>query len=400
MEDLLGVKYVFIESDYTYGTIGTNIRKLVTSGDDAYDLIINDLYEQAALTYEGMYVNINGFENFDLSRTYWYAHYMEDLKIINDRMFIMAGDYFMDVIGSAHALFYNKPMMESIYGDPEAIYEDVIQNAWTLDKMTEYINGAYADLNGDGKINDGDRMGFMCNGTWGSACPFIISADVKFIERDDETGSIEFVFNNERSVKLLEKLNLLFYADGTNTAPEDASTEGLINHFGSEETLILGYNRIGYLEKMRDIEFDIGVVPYPKYDETQEKYVTATHDTTEIGTIPITEKDSEFVSIVIEVSNRETQKYVVPAYYESALKIKYARDETTAMMIDIIHDNFGRTFATAFNNSLNSFGLSTFTTNITNHTNNFESTYSKTVKSATRALEKLVTKTEENTYAS
>lgn len=399
VEEMLGVKFVFTESDYDYGAVKAAISALVLSADDVYDLIVNDLYPAAELTYEGMFININDAENFDYSKSYWYSGYMEDLKLTVDRMFIMAGDYFMDVIGSCHALFYNKQMMESYYTDPDCVYEDVIANSWTFDKFLTYVLGAYQDLNGDGKLNDGDQMGYTCNGRWGSAIPFMIGADIKFIERAEDY-TISFSFNNERSVKLLEKLNEIFYSEATQTAPKDPSTEGLITLFGAEQTLFLGYQRLGYLEKMRDITFDIGVVPYPKLDDTQSYYITSSHDTTEIGTIPVTVTDTNFVTTVIEVCNRETQNYVIPAYYESALKVKYARDDTTAMMIDIIHDNFGSTFPLGYGVALNNFPLNlSFGTPLASNKTDFVSAYDKNVTAAQTKLESIVEQVIANTNA-
>ena len=69
-EDLLGVKLIFTESDYDYGAVTANIRKLILSADDAYELIINDLFPAAELTYEGMFVNVNNAENFDFTKSY------------------------------------------------------------------------------------------------------------------------------------------------------------------------------------------------------------------------------------------------------------------------------------------------------------------------------------------
>lgn len=400
VEDLLNIKFAFTESDFDYNSVKTAISSLILSADDVYDVIINDLFRMAELTYEGMFININNMENFDYSKTYWYSGYMEDLKLTNDRMFIMAGDYFMDVIGSCHALFYNKQMMESFYSDPDCVYNDVIDGSWTFDRFLTYVLGAYQDLNGDGKLNDGDQMGFTCNGRWGSAIPFMIAANITFIERSEDY-TISFAFNNERSVTLLDYLNKIFYSDATQTAPSDASTDGLITLFGAEQTLFLGYQRLGYLEKMRDINFDIGVVPYPKMDDSQSNYVTSSHDTTEIGVIPVTVTDTDFVSACIEVCNRETQTYVIPAYYESALKVKYARDEATATMIDIIHDNFGSTFPLAYSTSLNSFLLSTaFANPLGSKSTDFASAYDKGESAALEKLQKIVDSVIENTPAS
>jgi len=106
---------------------------------------------------------------------------------------------------------------------------------------------------------------------------------------------------------------------------------------------------------------DIGIVPYPMVYASDQRYVTSTHDTSELGAILATAKDMGFTTTVIEVLNRETAKLLMPKYYKEALQIQYVDDSTAASMIDIIHDNFGNSFALAYNNALGSVMLQSFT---------------------------------------
>ena len=122
VEELLNIKLVFTESSYTYSTAESNIRKLVMAGDDVYDVIINDVRSLIALTDENILANVYDMDNFDMTQTYWYSDAMEDLTLLPDHMYVMAGDYFTDVIMSCHALFYNKNLCEAYFDDPEYIY--------------------------------------------------------------------------------------------------------------------------------------------------------------------------------------------------------------------------------------------------------------------------------------
>ena len=65
--------------------------------------------------------------------------------------------------------------------------------------------------------------------------------------------------------------------------------------------------------------------------------MTSAHDTSEIGLMPVTMPPERlsFTSAVLEVLTRESGKEVLPVYYESSLKIKYTRDEESAMMIAV-----------------------------------------------------------------
>jgi len=399
VEELLGVKLVFTETNYDYGAVASNIRNLIMAGDDAFDVIINDLFPFCDLTFEGMFLNVNDSKIIDFDQNYWYKGYMESLKLTGDRTYLLAGDFFMDIISSAHALFYNKDMFNNIYGNPDIIYDHVLKGDWTLDTMTAYVNELYNDLNGDSTVNEDDQFGYACIGMWGSMIPFVVGADINFTSRSAD-GTIEgFDYNNERSVNLLERMVSLFYSEGTISSISSWSAQGLIDFFANGNVAFVGYQRLGSLEKMRDITFEIGIVPYPKYDENQKNYVTSSHDTTEIGAIPMTCGDLDFVSTVLEVLNRETGRIVIPQYYENALKMKYTRDQISAQMIDIIHDNFGSTFPIGYGNALNGILLATsFSTPLTNKSTDFVSNYTKVEKSLNKAWSTKFAQFIENSY--
>ena len=55
--------------------------------------------------------------------------------------------------------------------------------------------------------------------------------------------------------------------------------------------------------------------------------------------VPLTVSDVERTSIILEALNAETYKTVVPAYYEIALKVKYARDNESVEMMDMIMES-------------------------------------------------------------
>ncbi len=120
VEELLNIKLDFTESDYTYSNAESSIRTFVMAGDDLYDLIINDDRSLIALTDENIFYNLANYgQNFDLNQTYWYTDTMDDLVLVPGHSYVMAGDYFLDCLASAHCLFYNKQMCEDAYGDAE-----------------------------------------------------------------------------------------------------------------------------------------------------------------------------------------------------------------------------------------------------------------------------------------
>ena len=164
---------------------------------------------------------------------------------------------------------------------------------------------------------------------------------------------------------------------------------GLRNLFENKLSLICLYQRLNDISKMRDFEFDVGPIPYPKLYES-DKYFTSIHDTTEMGAIPVTSPDIDFDTVCIEVLSRETAKILIPVYYDQALKVKYSADLKVAQMIDLIHDNFGSSFVLCYNNAMGDSMLQMFTDLVSADSTDFASAYKKKEKVLKKMCDKMV----------
>lgn len=394
VEETLNVKLVYTDYDVNYASAAAEISKLVMSGDDLYDIIISKLYPMAGLSAEGNFRNIANAPYIDTTQDYWYDGYMSELSLDGKKEYILAGDYFIDVLRSAHALYFNKDLLETHTGDGDALYKDVLDNKWTFDTFLTYVNGMYSDLNGNSEHDIGDQYGYVAFQTWGPMIPFLVSAGLKLTEKTSD-GKLKIAMNNENSVRLLELLNKIFYSEATCVTEFMKLDEDAIqtqnNLFRNGRSLFLGSNRLGSLELLRDVEFEVGIVPYPKFDPNQKEYVSSSHDTTEIGVIPVTCQNFENVCAVLEVLNRETAKLVIPAYYETGLKVKYSRDDYSSQMIDIIHGNIGGSFALAYSNNCDAiFQQTAFYLPLSRKSNDFSSNFAKYEAAAQAKLDKLV----------
>ena len=393
----LNISLAYEDVNYSYDQVASNLRTLLQSGDASYHLIINDIYGLAPITPEGLFHNVYDGEHFDFDKIWWYDDFMNDISINTNMRFMLAGDYFIDLLRCTHCLIMNKNMYTDLWGDPNDVYASVLEKTWTFDRYRQLIEGAYIDLNGNGAVDKEDQFGHVAFQFWGPMIPWLISGDPGFIERD-ENGYPIIAVNNERSYLLTEKLNDILNNSATGIKVFGENEQATIDAFTSGRALFIGYQRLGSLESdnLRSAETDIAILPYPRLDDLQKDYVTSTHDTAELGFIPIAipQEDLSFVSSVIEVLCRETYKQLLPAYYESSLKVKYTRDNTAAQMIDIIHDHYGNGFALAWSNALSGILLQgTFSSCIENNNTDFASKCKSMEKPANKQLEKIISKT-------
>ncbi len=362
VEDLLGVKLVFTQTDLVYNQVAADIRTLTQSGDDEYDLVINDIYGYAELIIEGNFRNVLEPECvFDFERAYWYKDYMEDLRFMDGYQYILAGDYFADIIRGAHLLLLNKQMYLDHYNrEADELYDVVTNFEWTYEKMNEIISDMYVDKNLNGAKDKGDQYGFMEPEFWGGSIPFSVSGNPTFISRDEDGIPTIVVHEGDRANQLAASMSMVFNNDSSSigkTADGD-----LLTAFTQGECLILGYQRLGSLENsiLRQMESDTAVLPYPMLFASDKKYTTSAHDTTEMGAILATSTDLAFISTVVEVLNRESANILMPRYYKEGLQVQCVDDARAAAMIDIIHDNFDNSFILAYNLTLGSTILQAF----------------------------------------
>ena len=385
VENLLNVTFKYTHIDEDWATVQREISKLILSGTDTFDLIINDLRSLFSLSLEGMFLNVNNNNVFDLSQSYWYKDFMDDVSIGKEKSFILAGDYFVDILRNCHALFLNKSMLnDQMQGASDELYQKVIDGKWTFDEFLTLTKDFLKDINGDGVFkNADDQFGFICVGTWGSAMPFMISADTDLLTKDAD-GIPSLTMNNPKSLLLHEYLSKLFSPDSGGNSTFDGGE--LISQFHSRRGLMVGYQRLATLEQLRGMEDEVSILPYPKLNLEQQKYRTNPNNIAEVGVIPTTTSDFDVVCVVVEALNRETKNTVLPAYYEQSLKIKYARDEASAQIIDIIHDNMGNVLPVALEEQIPDL-LTIF--NVTSN-KNFTSAYERIENRTKEKLNKVI----------
>ena len=92
-------------------------------------------------------------------------------------------------------------------------------------------------------------------------------------------------------------------------------------------------------DRLRGMNDDFGIIPLPKYDETQKEYRSFVNGASNMICVPASCQDLERASIITEALAEEAYKTVTPVLYETYLKRKVTRDADSAEMIDYIIRN-------------------------------------------------------------
>ena len=383
----LNIELKFIPNATSYDQIGNAVNKLVMAGDTTYDYIFGQQFGLVAQATKGIYYNVLDLPYIDFSQPWWWNDYMDEISIGSDKRFFLVGDYFIDCLRWSGVLFFNKDMYRNLKGDPAELYQQVFDQKWTLEKMAALVSDCYNDLNGDSIKNELDQYGFVTYVTYSSSDRFAFATDIHMTERGED-GTMTWTMGTERQLKAAELINKVFWNDGSYISKIDVNLADPI--FTEGRSLTLGNATLRTMEgdAMRAMQAEFGMMPNPKLDEQQENYRSLVHDTAIMGVVPMNCARTEIVGATIEAMSAETWKSLMPAYYETALKVKYVRDDASAQMIDIIHDSISTEFAFVYYATLNNAGQ-IYRTLVTNNSNDFMSTWAKLEKGATKALDKL-----------
>jgi len=276
---------------------------------------------------------------------------------------MLIGDISIWKLRHTSATFFNKDMYSANFGDPDELYQTVLDGKWTHEKFREVVKTVYSDVNNNGVADAGDIIGAA---TTPAAMNdhFSYTAGIRFTERDSD-GYPKLITNHEKNNKIVETLYTLYFeTPGMYICDRTMSgtvQDGDYKNWFVSGNMLLYPHRLYATENFRDMEDEYGIIPFPKLDENQDEYLALVSDATTVFAVPITKADIELPCAVLEAMCAENYRTVVPAYYDIALKVKYARDNIAGQMIDIIHDGTTTDFMYANNYAFdaNNMGLIT-----------------------------------------
>ena len=391
-EDRLDIKLEYIgDPTGAWDTIGGILTRFIMAGDTTYDMYLGNEYGHVNLITLGGLQNINDLDYIDFDKPWWNVKYMDEMMIGNDARYFLAGDYIIETIRMAHTLFFNKNFYEDAFGNPDEMYDWVLDGTWTIDRLASVCEASFVDLNNNGISDPDDRLGYITYLAAASVDPFAYLGDVPYSVHD-ENGYIVLNLMSDQAVTLGEKVVSFFHQPGS-VFQMSTNVSGTV--FKEGRSLFLGLQSLGTAKWYRDMEDDYGFLPYPKLDENQHAYHSLVADNALIGSIPSASQNLDKIGAVLEVLSSETYKTVMPAWYETSLKIKYSRDNIAAQIIDLIHDSTTTNFIYAYSNPLSGTGQ-IMREMVANNNTDYASAVARKEKVSKKSLDKVIAAYEKN----
>ncbi len=353
VEDTLGItveEQKVLDTARPGGGMCTHIREGNLSATEDYQIVVPCLYDGATLAVEGHLYNLLGkdFENLQIEAPWWNQDFNANMTY-GGQLYFTIGDLGTVNKGATAALYVNLELWEKNglsekYGGTP--YDLVRDGKWTVDTVFEAVTTFGSDDDNSGVIDYKDTFGWggQLDDMWS-----IFYASGEKIAKPDADGYPAITIYNERSAKLMEKLQELVQNKEHYISANDyfgvVQWPSVLVEEGFTDGRALFYNAsVGTVINLGVMEQAFGMVPVPKADETQEDYYSLVNPWTStcfaVPTCVVGEKLTMAID-VLNVMGAESLNTVAPNYQEILEYMKIRDDDSADMLNNYILPNRG-----------------------------------------------------------
>lgn len=316
---------------YAKASFRQTFKNSVLAADDSYDILV-DTYDIILPMGREYGLDISSLPYVDIDKPWWDGSVIKQAAV-NGKMYGLFGDINIVDNAATWCLLFNKKLAEEFnIGD---LYKTVRDGKWTLAELKKNIKGVSNDINGDSVMDINDRWGLITSGNTLVALLWSCGGNIGKLAKD---GTLNLTIDSERNIDALNAAWELV-ADTANVL-DISRTSGDWNIFRSvfndgRALFIAGV--VNYVDYFRDMKDEFGIIPMPKYDEKQSDYISISQEwMATMFMAPITASDPERTSIILEAMASASVSTITPAYYDTVLKWKRARDNESSEMLDVI----------------------------------------------------------------
>ena len=360
VEERLGVKLNVERYEFVWAGVSEYnqlIKSMIMSGDTTYDAFVG--YTLIPLIIEGGYFSDLAENKYlDLEKPWW----NQDCRSLlpGDKVWFVTGDATLSLIKHSLCVYFNQDLLDA-YSIKENMYDLVRSGKWTLDTLESLIKDTYSDVNGNSQSDIDDRYG-LTFGDNNKYRMFTSALNVNMYTKTKDGYELSFISEHSNDVftrlqTLLNENENVRKAQGNN----DNNTDSFMSFGGNYVSKIFTSGNalftaslIGDAAAVLDnSNFNVGMIPFPKYDEEQEDYYTSAQRFAHIY-IPSTVigEQNDRSGAVLEAWASECYRSVMPTYFETSLKTRYSNDNDMAAMFDLLRTNTRVEFGTLFGSVL------------------------------------------------
>ncbi len=323
------------------GEMCDRIRTDVMSTNQDYQVVVPCLYDGATLAMEDLLVNLKGVDGLQIDAPWWNQNFNESMTYAG-QLYFTIGDIGLVNKNSTAALYFNLDLWnkynlsEEFGGNP---YDLVRNGKWTLDVVVEAASTLSNDIKADGKIDYNDEFGWggQLDDMWS-----IFFGSGEKIASADADGYPSITMYNERSSRLMEKLQEFVQDDEHYISANDyfgvVQWPSVLVQEAFTSGRALFYNgAVGTVIELGNMEQHFGLVPIPKFEESQENYYSLVNAwTSTCFAIPISVVGDTLTMTAdaLNVLGAASMNTVAKDYQETVIKYMKIRDDDSIKMLE------------------------------------------------------------------
>ena len=277
----------------------------------------------------------------------WWSELLVKEGTLKGKLYFASGDISRNCLEMMYVCFCNTNILNNHNLDnPQELVET---GDWTYETFMKYCEGIYED-NGDGKKDSSDTFGYMSSGI--HVDPWFYGTGATICSKDAEGNIVPSdTFGGEKIINTVAMFQTLFYSsnDGIYTSSVEHQ-----NAFGQGRLLFITERaRVSHKVLANKYAFtDFIILPCPKYNKDQEKYITVLGNPFTLFGIAADNQNLSMASAVIECFASEGYRNVTPAVFEFSLKSRYSFDSVSSRLYDVIRANITYDIGRLFNSDL------------------------------------------------
>ncbi len=319
----------------------SKFNKAVASGEDVYDCVPLTIHTAATAAVDGKLLDFSKLEYINLDEPWW-DPVLNDKFTIANKLFFAIGDMTLIDKEATYIMMFNKDVVRNY--NVEDLYQIVHDGKWTMSKLSEISSSITVDMDGNGKFTFDDTVGIVTD-DGATLQAMFYTCGGEFFSKDSDDLPV-YSLNLDHASSVIEKIQYIYTSQDTMLAQtlqkqgisNPWSDAGINGMFKQGRALFYGIS-LTVMNKMRDMNSDFGVIPYPKFSEDQKDYISFVYATADTICVPITSTDPVRTSVILESLCYESMYSVMPAYYDVTITNKTMRDEESAVMLDYIFDH-------------------------------------------------------------
>lgn len=321
------------------------INNMIMGGENTFQLAAGYSYVLSVKSTEGNFLNWYTVPTVkdDLDKEWWDGDFLLYASY-RGCSYIASGPLSLSAMRASACLFFDEDALNRYKPDSgtEGLFDLVRNGEWTIDRLMDYAGDCTPGNEGDPNAR---TYGFASNRNE-NIDAFVYAFNMGFTGYNEDgdpfilsVGSGNPINLAYGKIKTFIDSGTYWYVDKDDPDYGDGHVDWLLNR-----RTVFTAGLLENAEKLRKdpAEINYGILPYPKWNEEQEEYLTyKTHSHTDFA-IPRTVKEVggdsefEFVGTITDALAYYSNLYVKDALYNVVLKYHDARDENSSYCVDLI----------------------------------------------------------------